>query len=96
MAWSRESRHKRGYGSAWIKLRAVIMRRDMHLCQPCSSKGRVTPATEVHHIKAKAQGGTDDPSNLVAICRECHEDATRQQTGSAPRVRFDDDGRVQW
>ena len=96
MAWSRESRHARGYGATWVKLRARILRRDSHLCQPCLAKGRPTPATEVHHIRAKADGGTDDAANLTAICRECHDEATRQQTGSAPRVMFDTAGRVVW
>lgn len=96
MAWSRESRHARGYGSAWVRLRARILRRDSHLCQPCLAKGRPTPATEVHHTRAKADGGTDDPANLTAICRECHDEATREQKGERPRVRFDASGRVVW
>lgn len=96
MAWSRESRHKRGYGWQWVKLRNQIMRRDSHLCQPCISKGRVTPATEVHHIQAKADGGTDDPANLVAICPSCHDAAGREQRGQRPRMEFRPDGRVVW
>lgn len=96
MAWSRESRHKRGYGWRWVKIRDQIMRRDNHLCQPCMDKGHVTPATEVHHITAKADGGTDDPANLVAICPECHADASREQRGFRPRVEFSPGGRVVW
>lgn len=95
--WSdRGSRHERGYGWRWVQMREQIMRRDSYLCQPCMTKGHVTPATEVHHIKAKADGGTDDPGNLVAICRGCHDDATREQKGHRPRVAFDDSGRVVW
>ena len=81
MAWSRESRHKRGYGSAWVKLRAVIMRRDMHLCQPCKRAGRVTPASAVDHIMPKAKGGTDDLTNLQAICGPCHDAKTAADEG---------------
>ena len=91
MAWSRESRHKRGYDYRWVKLRERILKRDLHLCQSCKGAGRVTPATEVHHVKAKAHGGTDDPGNLVSICHPCHLAATRQQTGrrEARRVGLD-------
>lgn len=96
MSWSRESRHKRGYGSAWVKLRERIMRRDLYLCQPCKTKGRTTPAKEVHHVIAKAHGGTDDPGNLTAICKACHDEDTRAQKGERERVRFGADGRVQW
>ena len=96
MAWSKESRHARGYGWHWVKLRNRIMRRDLYLCQTCKATGRATPATEVHHIRAKADGGTDDPANLTAICRECHEAATREQTGRKAAVLFGQDGRVLW
>lgn len=71
----RGSRHARGYGSAWDRLRLQILMRDNHLCQceECRAMGRVRPATEVDHIVNKAQGGTDDPSNLQAINTECHK-----------------------
>lgn len=92
MAWSRESRHKRGYGYRWVKLRETILKRDLYLCQPCKEAGRVTPATEVHHITAKAHGGTDEPSNLVSICEPCHLAASRQQTGRREIRRVGLDG----
>lgn len=92
----RGSRHERGYGYRWVKLRDQIMRRDKYLCQPCMSKGQGTPATEVHHIKPKAQGGTDNPENLIAICRKCHDEETRKQMGRNPRIQFDASGRVVW
>lgn len=91
MAWSTVSRHKRGYGSAWYKLRKVILRRDRHLCQPCLAQYRVTPATQVDHIKAKANGGTDDPDNLQSICDACHKRKTiEDQHGE--RLTFGADG----
>jgi len=43
--------------------------------------GRPTLATEVHHVKAKADGGTDDLENLVSICRDCHDKATAEAKG---------------
>lgn len=96
MAWSRESRHRRGYGSAWDKLRAQAMKRDKWLCQPCRAKGRPTPATECDHITPKAKGGTDALTNLQAICADCHRDKTDRDEGRAARVRFGADGRVEW
>ena len=63
---------QRGYGNEWRKLRAQILRRDGHLCQICLSIGSYTKATEVDHITPKAMGGDDSPSNLQAICRDCH------------------------
>lgn len=30
------------------------------------------PWQELHHILARSQGGDDDLTNLVPVCRECH------------------------
>lgn len=81
MAWSKQSRHERGYGSAWVKTRANILKRDRHLCIPCLMGGRPTPATQVDHIKPKAKGGTDDPTNLQSICDDCHKLKTAVDEG---------------
>jgi 5-methylcytosine-specific restriction protein A len=78
------TRHEQGYGTAWNKLRLVILKRDCYLCQcpRClGGKLRVTPANVVDHIKPKAQGGTDDPANLRAINKACHLRVTLEQQG---------------
>lgn len=72
----RGSASSRGYGAAWRKIRAVALRRDLHLCQPCLKQGRTTPATAVDHIINKAAGGTDELSNLQSICEACHAEKT--------------------
>lgn len=66
------SRQSRGYGSAWDKLRLVILRRDGGLCVPCRAKGKVTPGNIVDHIVPKHQGGDDQLENLQVICKACH------------------------
>jgi 5-methylcytosine-specific restriction protein A len=68
----RGTRHERGYGTAWSKLREIVLKRDQGLCQPCEAAGRVTLAHEVDHRVPKAEGGTDAESNLQSICRICH------------------------
>jgi len=87
MAWSTTSRHERGYGTAWDKLRRRILARDQYLCHPCRKAQAITPATQVDHIVSKAKGGTDDESNLQAICGECHKQKTAQENGRPMRVR---------
>lgn len=89
MAWSKLSRHARGYGAQWVKTRAAILARDMHLCQTCLAQGRATPASAVDHIKPKAKGGTDEPDNLQAICGACHDAKSRREavTGRGGRWR---------
>ena len=98
----RGTRQQRGYGAAWDRLRPTILTRDDHLCQPCKAQGKITPARTVDHIKPKSQGGTDDPSNLRAICDGCHKAKTTQEgheaQGHKPadRLTFDIDGNPIW
>ncbi len=70
------SRHQRGYGTAWDKLRLVVLSRDSGLCQVCTPTGRVTLGGIVDHIRPKAEGGDDDLSNLQTICKPCHDRKT--------------------
>lgn len=79
-----KSRHERGYGSKWDRLRKTILQRDKHLCQDCLPD-RVTPATQVDHVKPKADGGTDDPANLRSLCRPCHDRKTYADQGKTLR-----------
>ncbi|HHE4876831.1 HNH endonuclease [Morganella morganii] len=67
-----KSRHERGYGTKWDRLRLVVLSRDKHLCQQCLREGRVTEAKTVDHITPKAHGGTDAESNLQSLCWPCH------------------------
>ncbi|OTG85834.1 HNH endonuclease [Acinetobacter sp. ANC 4558] len=70
---------ERGYGYQWQKLRKRILQRDQYLCVTCMAKGRVTEATDVDHIVAKAHGGTDDESNLQSLCSPCHKEKTAME-----------------
>ena len=101
MSWSTVSRHERGYGKEWSRLRIQVMQRDRGLCQcdQCKQAKRLTVAHEVDHIKPKAQGGTDDMANLRAVSHECHKRITLEQQGKKPgkpRAKFDANGRVLW
>lgn len=69
---ARGTRQERGYGAAWDRLRKQIMERDSGLCQSCRRAGLVVQAYAVDHKLSKAEGGTNDPANLEAICRPCH------------------------
>lgn len=71
MAYSKLTRHQRGYGWAWIKLRRIVFKRDKYLCQPCLREGMTTAATQVDHIRPKAKGGGDELTNLQSICNAC-------------------------
>lgn len=51
------------------RTRFEVLRRDDFTCRYCrSTDGALT----VDHVTPVALGGTDDPSNLVAACRDCN------------------------
>lgn len=43
-------------------------------CKHCTNQ--LTAFYEIDHVVALEQGGKNDPSNLVALCRECHAKKT--------------------
>jgi len=53
------------------RLRFEILRRDNHQCRYCGARAPETPLT-VDHVVPAALGGGDEPSNLVAACRDCN------------------------
>lgn len=79
---SRGTRHERGYGGTWEKTRERILRRDNGLCQECLRNGVLTSVGDkpysawCDHIIPKAEGGTDDDTNLQTLCRSCHQKKT--------------------
>ena len=92
-AWQhRGTAHERGYGAAWKKHRAFILRRDCGLCQVCAGKKRLTLATQVDHIIPKAKGGTDDEENLQSICPDCHRDKSAADRGHRVKPTIGLDG----
>lgn len=98
--WPSTSRQSRGYGAEWDRTRLRILERDNYLCQcqHCKAEGRTTLATEVDHVKPRAQGGTDDDSNLQAINGDCHKRKNVEDQGGAhvDKVRFDARGWPIW
>lgn len=69
-------------GRALQALRKRLLRANP-LCVMCEAQGRVTAATELDHIVALTNGGTNESSNLQGLCRECHGLKTRSDLGQA-------------
>ena len=68
----RGSSRNRGYTPHWEKIRAVYLSHHP-LCERCESLGVITPAVLVHHRIRLVEGGTNDNTNLMALCYRCHE-----------------------
>jgi 5-methylcytosine-specific restriction protein A len=73
--YGRDPETNKRYGRAWKKIRARFLSKHP-LCEQCKKAGRLTPAEEVHHILPLADGGTNDESNLMALCKSCHSKIT--------------------
>lgn len=65
------------YGTAWRIIRCSYIAAHP-LCEQCLKDGRMAPAQEVHHILPLSDGGTNDSSNLMALCKSCHSQITAE------------------
>lgn len=69
---------KRGFyqGRAWRGARLLALQRDHYLCQACLKKGRITKATEVHHLRPLEEYPELglELTNLQSLCWQCHEE----------------------
>lgn len=101
--WPTTSRQSRGYGTAWDKIRPVILARDKGLCQckVCQAAGAVPLiANEVHHIVSKAEAKqrrwtheqTEADSNLQAINHDCHKRDHDAEQGRTVKAEIGADG----
>ena len=69
---SRPNAYERGYCSqGWKAARREVLLRDNYQCKVC---GAVVHGKRAHvdHIVPKAQGGSDEVSNLRTLCVSCH------------------------
>lgn len=62
--------YQKGFNYGYSSRRSAILHRDSYTCQCCSKKNC---RLEVHHIKFRSNGGTDDEENLITLCTDCHK-----------------------
>jgi hypothetical protein len=75
-------------------VRAVLLRD--HGCQICGRRHRL----QIHHLRPRSWGGTDEISDLAAVCTTCHPDlvphgpyalvGNPNQPGDLHKVHLDD------
>jgi 5-methylcytosine-specific restriction protein A len=82
----RPSAARRGYDHNWRRIRLAQLRREP-LCRFCMERGVMTPATEVDHILALADGGTHAATNLRSACHSCHSRRTARDQAFGRRHR---------
>lgn len=68
-------KHEQDHGltdDEWQFLRTIVIRRDKFVCQRCDERMRMS-FLSVHHIKPRSEGGSNDITNLVTLCNDCHD-----------------------
>ncbi|HEV2612526.1 MAG TPA: HNH endonuclease signature motif containing protein [Noviherbaspirillum sp.] len=79
---------ERKRGSAGVKDRNNIRKRDCGLCQECKRKGIVSLGQVVDHIHPLWDGGSDEDDNKELLCVPCHDVKTareaKQRAGGSP------------
>ena len=60
------------FGTSIFKAERDVIFAVCPVCALCPN-----PTQEVHHILPRFLGGTDDPCNLIGLCRDCHDDVHR-------------------
>ncbi len=71
----RGSSTQQGYGAAWRKLRKQVLAEEP-ACRQCGE-----PSTDVDHITPRRPGGSDERTNLQALCHACHSRKTAAMDG---------------
>ena len=62
--------YQKGFDYGYSSRREAVLHRDNYTCQCC---GKKNCRLEVHHIRFKSDGGTDDEENLITLCEDCHK-----------------------
>ena len=64
--------YQKGINYGYANTRAYVLTRDNYTCQHCKGKNK-DKKLEVHHIIFKCNGGLDEESNLITLCKTCHD-----------------------
>jgi len=64
----REAAQKRQDALAWAALKRRVSVRDLKRCRVCLKSG-----ADHHHVLPRSLGGRDTDSNVLLLCRTCHQ-----------------------
>ena len=66
--------YQKGPNYGFENTKAQVLFRDGYTCQYCGKNQKKIKniRLDVHHIIYKSNGGSDEPENLITVCRPCH------------------------
>jgi RNA-directed DNA polymerase len=68
--WAKRAQHETDQISSW-RVREVLRAQNYH-CGACEVPFQAGDEIDLHHCRPRAQGGTEDKGNLVALHEHCH------------------------
>ncbi len=69
--YERDPATRSRYGKQWKRIRYKYVQ-EHPFCEECMKHGELVLTEQVHHIVPLAEGGTNDESNLMSLCKSCH------------------------
>jgi len=64
--------YQKGINYGFANTKAYVLTRDLYTCQHCKGKSK-NNRLEVHHIVFRRNVGSDEESNLLTLCKTCHD-----------------------
>jgi hypothetical protein len=64
--------YQKGINYGFANTKAYVLTRDSYLCQRCQGKSK-DRRLEVHHVVFRSQQGSDEETNLLTLCKTCHD-----------------------
>lgn len=64
--------YQKGMNYGFANTKAYVLTRDGYVCQQCKGKSK-DKRLEVHHILFRSQNGSDEATNLLTLCKTCHD-----------------------
>ncbi|WP_321416739.1 RNA-guided endonuclease IscB [uncultured Methanomethylovorans sp.] len=71
--------YQNGKQKGFYNVKQYVLSRDNYTCQYCSGKSKDN-VLECHHIVFRKNKGTDTPTNLITLCKTCHQDLHAKYT----------------
>ena len=62
--------YQKGFNYGYTSRREAVLHRDKYTCQCC---GKKNCRLETHHIIYQSCGGSDNESNMITLCEDCHK-----------------------
>ena len=64
--------YQKGINYGFANTKSYVLDRDNYTCQYCKGKSKDSKL-EVHHIIFRSNNGSDEASNLICLCKICHD-----------------------